>query len=333
MPRIVRRRGYSVLKLLVILGAFTGWVLARPVRAQDPAAEMIAVINALRASYGLAPYAVDPGLMAMAQEHSRYQASIHKSTHQHSDGSDPPDLGVVENVAGGTLGYITPQIVVYKIWADAGHLHTMIGYEGGVMGVGVANDGETEYYTLEVRPTGTVSRPPAEGTPVRAATPLPVVPLATVTPREDGSIVHQVGYGQTLWAIALAYGVKIDQLRAWNNLDEGASEIYAGQWLLVRPANLAPATPTSQSGGQPGDVVMTTSEPVSESTVTPLTPTATPTIVMTTTASQVRAEAVAVKAASPDVDSTSPGVLLWIGGVCILVGGTLLVVVAVGRRK
>lgn len=336
MPVIARRWGYSLLKLLVMLGAFTGWISAQPVRAQDPAAEMITVINALRASYGLAPYAVDPGLMAMAQEHSRYQASIHKSTHQHSDGRDPPDLGVVENVAGGTFGYITPQVVVYNIWADPVHMRTMIGYESGAMGVGVADDGETTYYTLEVRPTGTAARQPAAGTPVKVVTPIAVVPLVTVTPRPDGSIFHEVGYGQTLWAIALAYGVKIDQIRAWNNLEEGASEIYAGQKLLVLPANLAAPTPTAGSGSLTGEVITTTiaqDPPEMKATTAQVTQSDTPTIEIKATGSPSEMERSTEKAVSTSAEKAPAGVLLWVGGICILVGGTLLVVVARGRRK
>lgn len=229
--------------LALLLAATTGFTgLTSGARAQDPRSELVAVINGLRTSYGLPPYSVDPGLMAMAYEHSAYQASIHRSTHQHSDGRDPPDLGVIENVGGGTLNYVTPQVVVYEIWVDPGHLHTMIGYPAGSIGVGVADDGETVYYTLEVRPAGQAfSSPQAAGTALANYTPIPLVALATVTPLSDGSIFHPVGYGQTLWSLAQVYGVTIDQLRAWNNLPSDSSEIYAGQNLARPPGRLRPA--------------------------------------------------------------------------------------------
>jgi hypothetical protein len=212
------------------------------------AGDLISTINALRASQGLAPYTVDAQLMAMAQQHSSYQASIRTSTHLHSNGLNPPKLGIVENVAGGTVGGLTAQIIVYEIWADPVHMKTMTGYPTGTMGVGVADDGEFDYVTLEVRPagasTGSSGSSGATNNPT-PFTPIPVVPLATMTPRPDGNIFHEVGYGQTLWAIALAYGVTVDQLRAWNNLPADSNEIYAGQMLLVRPASLAPPTPVA----------------------------------------------------------------------------------------
>lgn len=117
---------------------------AQPVTAQeDDVSGLLRLVNELRASSGLDPYSVDPGLMAFAQEHSEYQAAIHTSTHQHSDGRDPPDIGVVENVAGGDIGYLDPYAAVYEIWADPVHMRAMIGCPGGAMEVGVADDGRS----------------------------------------------------------------------------------------------------------------------------------------------------------------------------------------------
>lgn len=229
---------------LIIL---TTAILSEPVMAQNESTELINVINELRASQGLQPYTVDPALMTLAQEHSAYQASIHKSTHEHKDGRTPGQIGVVENVAGGTLGYVTPWIVVYRIWVDYGHWSTMVGYSAGAIGVGVANDGVTVYYTLELKPSGSRLTVVAPFGTVFASTSAPTIAstsLITMTPRSDGSIIHVVGYGQTLWSIALAYGVKIEQLRAWNGIAETTSDIYAGQRLLVRPAGqISPPAP------------------------------------------------------------------------------------------
>jgi LysM repeat protein len=278
---------------LLLAGALALSAAVSGAQAQDPRSELIAVINSLRASYGLPPYSVDPELMAMAQEHSAYQASIHRGTHQHSDGRVPADLGVIENVAGGTLGYVTPQIVVYNIWADPGHLHTMIGYPGGAMGVGVADDGETAYYTLEVRPAGQAfSSPQAAGSAQPRFTPIPLVAVATVTPRPDGSIFHPIGYGQSLWALAQAYDVTVDQLRAWNNIPAESNEIFAGQQLLVRPAGYAQTVPTNHTEISVEQVSATalafsasntalltqTATPVPASTVPPASHTPTPTL-------------------------------------------------------
>jgi uncharacterized protein YkwD len=97
--------------------------------------ELIYQINALRASRGLAAYTVDPALMAMAHEHSVFQALIHESTHLHSDGRGPLQIGVVENVAAGDVGWITPESAIYDIWlGDEGHTDSA-GYATGSIGV------------------------------------------------------------------------------------------------------------------------------------------------------------------------------------------------------
>ncbi len=60
-----------------------------------------------------------------------------------------------------------------------------------------------------------------------------IVPLVTSTPDENGMVYHEVQYGQTLWAIAIEYGVKIDQIRVLNSLGT-ETDIYQGDRLLVR---------------------------------------------------------------------------------------------------
>jgi hypothetical protein len=312
----------------MIFAGLSAIFLPAPASAQSLAWEVIAAVNALRASYGLPPYSVDPGLMSMAQEHSNYQAAIHKSTHQHSNGLGPPDLGVIENVAGYSSGYGNAQVVVYEIWADPGHLHTMIGYPAGAMGVGVADDGETTYFTLEVRPAGAAfSSPQAAGTAQAQYTPIALVALATVTPRADGSLLHPVGYGQTLWTIAEAYGVTIEQLRAWNNLDPEASEIYAGQMLLVRPAGMATpasaviaenpveATPSATSLPQP------TASPPPAPMLTP------------TTSPAIEGEDTPPTATTLPGEKSSSGILLPLIGGLFILGGLLLAFAARARRR
>jgi LysM repeat protein len=214
--------------------------------------DIINEVNALRASRGLAPYQVDPWLMAWAQEHSEYQASTGISTHLHKDGTVPSTIGVHENVASGTAGFVTPNIIIYEIWADPVHMKTMVGYTTGLIGVGVATSGDMTYCTLDVKEgtdsvtvtprLDTTTTPgaatPSTVSPTVTATTLPAIPVtplgATSTPEKDGSIVHVVGYGQTLWSIASIYGVTTDEIRQLNNLTEGATLIKPGQKLVIR---------------------------------------------------------------------------------------------------
>ena len=61
--------------------------------------------------------------------------------------------------------------------------------------------------------------------------------------KPSGAVVLEVGYGQTLWAISLAYGVSEARIRELNNMAPDDSSIWAEQWLLIVPAGLV--TPTS----------------------------------------------------------------------------------------
>jgi LysM repeat protein len=254
---LFRRRRIFELCLIALTLVLAWTISARPAAAlsgSDPMA-IISAVNVLRATQGLPPYVVDQGLMAYALEHSRYQASLHTATHTHSDGSTVWQHGMDENIAEGMLGYLTPEYAVYTIWSDAIHMKTMIGYATGSIGVGVADDGADEYYTLDIRPGSAIPTPkPGKGAnPNATATKIiPIVPLLTVTPRNDRWIIHTVGYGQSLWSVAIAYGVKMDQLRDWNSMEKDSTNVYAGQKLyIIAPAKIWPtltASPASESG-------------------------------------------------------------------------------------
>jgi LysM repeat protein len=115
-------------------------------------------------------------------------------------------------------------------------------------------------------------------------TPPPFVPLLTATPLPDGSIVHEVGPGESLWFIALSYGVKIEEIRQLNGLPEGSTDIYAGQKLIIRPAGAA--TPGTSEADTPEPTLQptrtrrptATRQPTATRRVTPTeTPAPTPT--------------------------------------------------------
>lgn len=77
---------------------------------------------------------------------------------------------------------------------------------------------------------------PGGGAGVPAATPVNIQPLQTAAPREDGSVVHEVQYGETLWTIAEAYGITLNQLLNLNGLTKEAV-ILPGDELVVRAAS------------------------------------------------------------------------------------------------
>ncbi len=234
--------------------------------------DLVNAVNALRTSQGLAPYLVDTGLMLVAQSHSEWQSSIRTSTHLHADGSTPPDLGLVENVAGGDTGYVTVDVVVHEIWSDEGHRKTLTGYPSGWVGAGIAEANGALYYTLlllpgdtaaEVTPTppapGTLAAPLAEAGASAAAlqtgdTPAApgFTPFTTSTPGADGAIRHTVQPGEALWSIAISYGVTIAEIQEYNGLPADSTVLQVGQILIIRPAGAAAPTSTSPPTAAPG---------------------------------------------------------------------------------
>jgi len=280
----MRRKGGIVLALLASLLLLLGQAtFTRPVWAQASSpSELIQAVNALRASYGLQPYTMDGELMALAQAHSEYQASIGTLTHTRADGSGPGDLGITsENIAGGPN--LSAQGAIDQWTDDYWHLNTLIGYESGGVGAGMAVKDGFVYYTLDVRNTGSLNDlahtvTPGQaateegptGQPQAAASSETVVAVQTVTPRDNGAIIHVVQPGQTLWSIALAYNTHVDSLIALNGLSATQPVIYAGQKLLVRPAYTATLSPTASETPVPP-----THTPLPTNTLRPTRPTRT----------------------------------------------------------
>lgn len=300
------------MRFVVILTAFLFYGARHPkqtVYAQGllAAADVIETVNALRSSQGLAPYAIDSGLMAYAQEHAEYMARIGRGTHQHSDGSLPLDHGLQENVAGGTISGMTTSFVVYTIWADPVHMRTMTGYSTGSMGVGVATNDRDIYISLDVRPSGASTSPGVNSS--RAAgseTPQALIAsVVTSTPGSDGSVTHVVAYGQSLWQIAITYGVKMDDIRALNGLPADSTTIYEGQTLLIRPpGSILPSMTASPTAVQPA---------VSEVKKLTRTPTPTQRVIPTTSPTKELAEPSPTP--EPDAENSAFSVLLeWLGG-------------------
>jgi len=225
--------------------------------------QVIALVNQVRASYGLAPLQANSALMAAAQGHSDYQASIGSITHTGAGGSSPLSRAMAAGYGGGAKVYVSeniyggnsasPSQAVTWWQGDSLHLQTMINPNATDAGAGVAYAGNMVYYTLDVGyisgqaanstagvPVGSVTRPP---------TAIAVIPIQTATPNSDGSVFHVVQSGQALWNIAAAYKVPLPELMSLNGLTAD-SLIYPGQKILVRKANESTPTnvftPTSQ---------------------------------------------------------------------------------------
>ena len=278
MREIDKMRRFIPFILLAIL------LIPCAVYAQS-AMDLINEVNALRSSYGLAPYTADAALMAAAQQHSEYQASIHQTAHERADGSNTTARS--ENVCGG-IG-VNASYCVNSMWTDDLHRYTMIGFKEGTAGAGYAQSEGNHYYTLMVNSTGEDSGLVVPQTVSEYQVPIdPDAALLqpgefyTATPMPDGSIYHTVRTNETLWSIALSYNVTIAEIQALNGMAEDDTSVSIGQRILivyggnpVEPTDTPTITPLPATN-TPKPTSTATNTPIPLPTLTP-TPTNTPT--------------------------------------------------------
>ena len=239
--------------------------LAAGSSAAGLANEIITVVNNLRQEQGLNALNTHPILMQLAQTHAEYMAATGQITHLSADGRRPfqralaagypvagdLDLGgfYSQNIQSGSL--MSAQEIV-NIWmGDAPHQNTMLSENRSDMGAGVATAGDSVYYVLETalaspyRVVITLAASPAPGQSVYV-----VVPAATSTPQADGSIVHTVSMGETLWGIAAVYDTSVDALAQLNKISP-FHFIHPGDQLVLRyPDTPTPLPPPTRSSSQ-----------------------------------------------------------------------------------
>lgn len=268
-------------KVILIITAFmVAGLLFKPVHAQAGSAyDLIAEVNALRQSMGLEAYTTDSYLMSFAQSHSDYMATLGYWTHTRSDGSTAFQQGIEENVAMGTN--MSTAYCVYNVWSDYIHWKTMVEHAGGSVGAGVAFAGSTVYYTLNVIPSGasavtanTVTDPLPAAAAQQQVEDTPdnyINTVITSTPNPDGSVIHYVKYGESLWSIAIAYGTTGEQIMLNTGNAASTTDVYEGQRLIIFPPEVRDPTPTPSKTSIPPTRTSTPRRP----TRTPL-PTETP---------------------------------------------------------
>ncbi|NMB56150.1 MAG: LysM peptidoglycan-binding domain-containing protein [Leptolinea sp.] len=258
--------------------------------ADFTAVDMISAVNNLRSAKGLAPVQMNSTLMAVAQNHSAYQAATHKSSHAGSAGEivtarvtasgygGGKKIAAGENIASLSLGMTGMLgIIMNEIWADPVHGGAMINPKYTDVGVGIASDSETVYITLNlagvVDDTGASGNQPATpGVVIANPNKLNILPLFTCTPFPDGTVYHTVGYGQTLRTIAQIYEVKVDDLARINQIDP--DKIYEGQKLWIKKMEMPTITATLVS--TPSSTIAISATPLISTRTTEPVSTATP---------------------------------------------------------
>jgi len=217
----------------------------------DSPYDVINAVNALRISYGLAPYSISPILMTTAQNQSDYMAATGKVSHTGASGSSVTDrllaagyplagqlsLGGFrsENITAGSEG-MSAQAAVNQWTGDSVHLDTMTSPALTEIGAGGTTNGGRVYYVIDcARPTNSGEPQAAETSVAGGSTVVAsgvIIPVIVSTPNADGNLIHEVKTGQTLWQIAISYNTKIDEIKRLNNLFD--NNIYPGAKLLIR---------------------------------------------------------------------------------------------------
>ena len=320
------------ISLLILLPS-----VPRAVQAQaGTATDLVAAVNQLRTSNGLKTLEADAILMSIAQQQSDYQASLGYWTHEGPGGTTPKQRAAAAGYGGGVTIFISENVaalstsasfetLLYTIWADELNWNTLTNSSYLHVGAGIAVSGDEVYYTLVVGYLSgglTAYTPAATFTPIgtsSAPTEIPtdaMIPVVTSTPHIDGSIIHHAEQGQTMWEIAIAYGMTISEIVQLNNMDPNDPVLWPGDDLLIRPS-LEPSATVLASATQPAP----TSTP--RPTNTPRPPTRTPAAELSPTPTE--------NSLLPDL--TSPEVLnrrnLGIG-VIIFCGLGLIVVILAG---
>lgn len=218
--------------------------------------ELIALINGYRAENGLPAYSQNSILMQIAQGQADYQASIEAVTHEGPGGTRPRDRAYAAGYGGGEIVFVSE--IIYGAtsagpgtavnWWKTSQIHndTMVASTYVEIGAGVASANDRNYYvavTGYVAGGSYVPQTSSEnGANDEAAVPaVVVIPVVVATPQADGSILHIIRSGQTLWTVAAVYKVPLEELLALNGLPENAV-IYPGDEIIIQVASLA--TPT-----------------------------------------------------------------------------------------
>lgn len=264
---------------------------ALPAKAQTEsitADQLITLVNNWRVGYGHAPLEVDPILMTTAYDTACYMAINGLRWHI----GDVSDRIAAYGYGGGAKVFATENFAIGPVsmetiaewWSDESHQYPSANPSYIHIGAGVCPYGDRIWYIVHAAYTTDASYQYTPNPTQSLYTSTPsvsqlIIPVQTVTPNENGAVVHEVLPGQALWSIAIAYDTKIDELIRLNNLNPENPIIYVGDKILVIEANQTPISTT------PSVTIDATKSTPTKST---LTPTKRPTRTKTATPSPTR---------------------------------------------
>jgi uncharacterized protein YkwD len=184
-----------------------------------------------------------------------------------------------ENWVSGT-GLTVPEAI--ELWfGDDPHTNTMLSPNRSDIGAGVAVSedvlgNKVYHYVIETALQTPNGEQQPEALEILAAmsqaaeallVPQYIIPVSLATARPDGDVIHEVKYGQSLWSISVAYGVKIINIERLNNLTPN-DEIWTNQELLVQKGATQPAPVFTETATREPQDTSTPPAPTITSTAT-----------------------------------------------------------------
>ena len=250
-----------LLCLIALLSAVNDCRAQTSITAYD----LINLVNGQRSSNGLSALTVDANIMACAQATAETMAASHMTWHIGNASGRISAYGynnyntcfATENFMMGNSETTISQIAA--TWSDSTHQIASTGSSYCAIGAGVAStsDGYVYFVIQAAYPAGSKGCSYSSGTGSAASSASStstgaavevssvsqiVMSVVTSTPDESGYLYHEVQEGQTLWTISEAYGVTIQELQAWNNLNNSTA-LSLGEKLLIPSTGAAPPTP------------------------------------------------------------------------------------------
>ena len=272
--------------------------------ADFSASQIISEINAYRQANGSGALQYNGTLAGLAQNHSDFMASTGSITHDEG-GTSPTDRAYAagygdgkkiilsEIIFGGTNTDVNAAIT----WWKNSEIHNRVMLDGRYVeiGAGVSTAGDMTYFTAEIAfITSSAAPSPADNSSGdqdnsgEEDTVLDFVysPVFKATPQADGSLIHIVQSGQTLWTIAAVYAINLQTVLDLNNLTSG-TWVFPGDEIIIYTPGGAPTSTIDPQAASPtatqGNVILGTpissqGQPSQTPDLPPLSPTQFPTI-------------------------------------------------------
>ncbi len=237
--------------IILVLAHFP--LFANPAQAQDATSTVtptgtpvtahgiIDAFNVLRRSHNMRGLIVDPILAGLAQQTADIMAINGMSGHI----GGVRDRAIAAGYGAGDIPWLTENFAIGPMsleelmisWSDADHMRGANNLWYAHCGVGIAeNNGDIYYIFIAGYTSNRIYKPGATALPGVTLTP-PIsqvmYPVVKVPPGQDGKIVHTVKHGQTLWAIAIAYGTHILDIQHANGMTADNATLSEGQKLII----------------------------------------------------------------------------------------------------